>query len=570
MKLNVFLLTKDTINDLFDLPAIDEHYNWIVIRPNAISTYEKLSKLIRKYKPVVFCSIGLQTDWSSMLELPYQYRKHWIHYNTVKEIQSSSIEYCYMDAITKNRCSKENPLFSVISTTFHSGEKIFRPYNSLKNQTYTNWEWVLWDDSKEEHKDIWKQLLQFQENDIRIQCYRAPQHSGYIGEMKWLSSSLCKGDWIVEVDHDDIIDDRLFEWCNEAIQKYPDADFLCSSCVELHEDDEAPFSYGDFSAFGHVGYHKEWLRGKWHNVYHVPYMNPKTIRHIVGVPNHVRIWKRTFYEKIGKHNPDLPVVDDYELLLRSYLEGKWVYINAPTYFQYRNRGGNNFTFLRNSLIQHLTKNIYNTYMKQIENFWKEKGVHIEDYNYDNYKLWEKADGFNFNYGYDIYTPNTTNNTVAVILSVENESKHDILKTIHSVVKQEYTDWIIYIVGNKSQTLNNAMDWIRTLYDDSIINKIRWWNLETYTNRQIALNYAHRMLVHTEWMSYLEIGNIWDKDFLSKNMAKLIQSDKKIAISNKVVLYDSIHHYTFLREFKQLSDNEVKSILQKIISEIKNS
>jgi hypothetical protein len=184
MKLNVFLFTNTDIEDPFQLPHINEHYNWIIIKQGAVSTYPKLVKLIRKYKPVVLCTTEEQNIWSSLFQLPYEYKKKWLHFNSLLDISSEKIEYCYLHAILNNRFSAGEPLFSVISTTFHSGDKIFRPYNSLKAQTYTNWEWVLWDDSKEDHQDTWDQLLKFQDEDIRISCYRAPQHSSYIGEMK--------------------------------------------------------------------------------------------------------------------------------------------------------------------------------------------------------------------------------------------------------------------------------------------------------------------------------------------------------------------------------------------------
>ncbi len=555
MKINVFFFA-DCVEE--KLPKIDEHYNLIHYTSKDITSYHQLSSLIRKHKPVTFCTTGKMSDWPQLYKLPYEYRKQWIHIEDINEVKSHFIENCYIHSMISNRFSKSDPLFSIISTTFHSGEKIFRPYNSLKGQTYLNWEWIIWDDSKEEHNDIWKQLLQFQEQDIRINCFRAPQHSGYIGEMKWRSASLSKGEWIVELDHDDIIDHRLFEWCLEAVKKHPDADFLCTNCIELHEDTEEQFSYGDFTAFGYGYYHKEWLRGKWHNVYHVPHMNPKTIRHIVGVPNHVRIWRRSFYEKIGRHNPQLPVVDDYELLLRSYLEGKWVYIDVPGYFQYRNKGGNNFTFLRNSLIQHLTNRVYYHYKEQIDNLWKVKDI---ENNYKHiYKAWENPDSFTYNKGFDVYVPNIYRNNLSVILTVEDESEQDILQSIQSVVDQNYTSWTLIIIGNKSSTLDAAMNKACQQYEDDIIQKIKWWNLESKKDRQISLNYAHMMLVNTEWLAYLDIGASWSTSFLSEKMKELEEStDKKLISSTNSILYNSIHHFSLLKDNIPFSDKTIHKL-----------
>ena len=95
-----------------------------------------------------------------------------------------------------------------------------------------------------------------------------------------------------------------------------------------------------------------------------PPPNARTLSHIVGVPNHVRAWKTSFYNQIGRHNPRLAVADDYELLLRSYLKGKWCHIRACGYYQYRNSSGNT-TFTRNRLIQHNTYHVYQHYRSQL-------------------------------------------------------------------------------------------------------------------------------------------------------------------------------------------------------------
>lgn len=555
MKLNVLIFSNES--EVYIESGPDKHYVWNIIRSSEINTFLQLSKLLRQFKPVVLCYTGNITNWPTIQQLPYEYTKILIQFDSIKNISSPIIEDKYISSLTTNN-NNSNPLFSVITTTFHSGNKIFRPYESLKSQTYRNWEWVLWDDSKEEHTDTWNQLIKFQDEDIRIQCYRAPQHSSYIGEMKWRSAALSKGDWLVELDHDDIIDDRLFEWCNQAITKYPDAEFICSNNIELLEENEEAFSYGDFMSFGYNCYHKEWIRGKWHSVYHVPHINPKTLRHIVGIPNHVRIWKRTFYEKIGKHNSKLPVCDDYELILRTFLNGKSIVLDAPTYFQFRNTGGNNFTFLRNSLIQYLTHKIKDKYSSTIDNTFKL--ANYEDKYKDTYKVWEKNFGFTFNKGFYTYMPNTTANTVSIILTIDNEPTTNILPSIDSIINQTHSDWLIYIIGNKSTTLDIMMDVIRRKYNDNIINKIRWWNLSEKHNRQVSLNYAHRMLINTEFISYLEIGKKWNNTFLTNSINKIKQNNVDFIIDkNTSSLYNSVHKYSLLLKFDYLSDDSIDNL-----------
>lgn len=552
MKLNVLIFSNEDEIHFENGPNI--HYIWNLINSSEIQTFSNLSRLIRKYKPVVLCYTGKITCWPTISKLPLEYQNKLVQFNSLKDVCSSIIEDKYITSIIEK---PTNPLFSVITTTFHSGKKIFRPYESLRKQSYSNWEWILWDDSKEEHMETWQQLLKFQDEDIRIQCFRANQHSSYIGEMKLLSASLARGDWIVELDHDDIIDDNLFQWCVEAIQKFPDSDFICSNNIELYEKNEEPFSYSDFISYGYNSYHTEWISGKWHNVYHVPHINPKTLSHIVGIPNHVRIWKRSFYEKIGKHNPQLPVADDYELLIRTFLEGKTTVIDAPAYLQYRNDGGNNFTFLRNSLIQYLTHKISNIYSNKIENHFK-SSKSDKKYN-EIYRVWEKNHNFTYNKGFNTYTPNSTNNTISIVLTVENESTSQLITSLDSIIHQTHTDWLLYIIGNNSPTLNKTMTTIANKYRINIIKKIRWWNLSQKNNRQVSLNYAHRMLINTEFISYLEVGKKWNTHFL-KNILNKLKENNKDFISNDLILYNSIHKYKLLTMFDHVSDESLQSLI----------
>jgi hypothetical protein len=66
-----------------------------------------------------------------------------------------------------------------------------------------------------------------------------------------------------------------------------------------------------------------------------PPLNHKTLRHIVGVPNHVRAWRREAYLAIGGHARGLPVADDYDLILRAVFKFPAVYVRHMTYIQVR-------------------------------------------------------------------------------------------------------------------------------------------------------------------------------------------------------------------------------------------
>ena len=560
MKLNVFLVVDDKN---IVLPTLDKHYEWVILDDKDITSYSALSKLIRIHNPVVFCTTGNNSNnWKYFEELPYQYRRKWLHFSRVDDIQSHQIENCYIYSVKIDlEKNPKNPLFSIITTTFHSGDKIYRPYNSLKSQTYRNWEWILWDDSKTDHDETWKQIQKFSEDDIRIKCYRDTNHSGFIGHMKWLSSSLSKGDWIVEVDHDDIIDDRLLQWCVDAINKYPETDFISSGFIELSEGSEIPLSYGDHFGLGYGNYQKEWIRGKWHNACPTIDMNPTTIAHIVGVPNHVRIWRRSFYEKIGRHNRELPVVDDYELLIRTLLHGNWTRIHAPAYYQYQNSNQNNFTFIRNSLIQYLSYKMYNLYYQDIQKRWKELDIDTNhDYTYS--KIWEKSKGFSYNRFIKTFVPDIdVSSTISILIPVDDDITYEqLLKTIKNIEQQDYKQWIIYIIGNKSNTLENVMNELTYNYfNNDLFKRLRWWNLLCKKEFQILLNYFHRMLLVTEWIAYKDINREWSNDYLSNVMNNM--NDKKCWVKSieNIDIFDTVHSSELLSKVDEFGVEEIKNI-----------
>ena len=349
---NIFFLSREAPPRY---PVIDKHYTWIPIHGDI--SFERLSLLYHKYKPLAYVTYG-ENNWAALNKLA-SIRKRWVHLTDLpQEYDITPVVFGAM--FGRHKLDKSYPLMSIITTTFHSGTKILRPLRSLQSQSYSDWEWILWDDSKDD--TTYKELLELQKTDMRIRVYKAPNHSSYIGEMKRLSASLAQGSFIVEIDHDDDFHPKLLQWILDASIAYPAAGFFYSDCAELTEETYEPAIYSDFFGLGYEMHVNVW--SAFHNRYIASYNaappNGLTLSHIVGVPNHVRAWRTDFYNTIGRHNPLLSVADDYELILRSYAEGSFCHIRAVGYYQYRNRDGN-FTFIRNSLIQHNVKHIYQAY-----------------------------------------------------------------------------------------------------------------------------------------------------------------------------------------------------------------
>jgi hypothetical protein len=129
-----------------------------------------------KYKPDLIISMGLK------INIPhYQLRR--IH-SQYSEILADNI--LANDIVCKTvfkALEVIRPRFSVFTPTYQTGERIRRTYQSLVNQTLTNWEWIVVDDSPDE--ETWKILKEISDKDYRVKLHKIfPLSGGNIGLSK--------------------------------------------------------------------------------------------------------------------------------------------------------------------------------------------------------------------------------------------------------------------------------------------------------------------------------------------------------------------------------------------------
>ena len=130
-------------------------------------------------------------------------------------------------------------------------------------------------------------------------------------------------------------------WCLQAILnaivKFPNNKFIYSDNTTIDENDHITnCMYGENYKFG-LGYGCSYITklGDNRNIRTDSSgpINNACIRHIVGVPNHFRCWERNFYFGIGGHNQCMRIADDYELIVRSFLQTRFTHICACCYAQ---------------------------------------------------------------------------------------------------------------------------------------------------------------------------------------------------------------------------------------------
>jgi glycosyltransferase involved in cell wall biosynthesis len=265
---------------------------------------------------------------------------------------------------------KINFKFSLI-TPEHSPKNVpylLELYDTILNQTYENWEWVLFLNNGCTIDHIPDKI----KYDKRVVLFQSLDINPNIGAIKNSAFSIGSGDILVEVDHDDLLTSNCLLKLNEAFQN-DEIGFVYSDNAVLHMKDEF-VPYGE--AYG-WSYRKFNWKGK--ELYAMNSFEPtsQALSFIWYAPDHVRAWRKSVYDAIGGHNPELSICDDHELVIRTYLATKMHHINEVLYI-YRVTGDN--TWLeRNQAIQTKTVELSHQYARALaEKDAKDKGLMMID------------------------------------------------------------------------------------------------------------------------------------------------------------------------------------------------
>jgi O-antigen biosynthesis protein len=441
--------------------------------------------------PRVYVSLGPDgREFKTLYALPLHERKRWLHYCLPEEIKAFRLFYCWLyrtDPLPKDKVipsthfSSDVPLVSVFTAAYKSGEKIQRPYRSLLNQTYTNWEWVIVDDSGDEDATYNKDLLALK--DPRVRRYRQDYRNGYIGAIKRYAAGLCTGDILVEVDHDDDLSPDCLEKIVRAFKNNPECGFVYGDCTEVFVGTNNAHWYGWDCGFGYSLNYRVWVHemNRWQNVHRHTTVNGDTIRHLVGLPNHPRAWTKDFYHLIGGHREELLVADDYDILVRSFLCTKFVSIPNLLYIQYRNENGDNTTFGRNKQIQILVRELYNYYVKRINERVKELGVsnHVE------YKrIWNRVNNDLARKTAHIIDEDTTKTSILfpIPYSAPLKEHTQLIKTLEKGIETNFNKLEVVVIGRIPPE-------VEVFASKAPQGAVRWWPMEANESLEDCIRYA---------------------------------------------------------------------------------
>lgn len=483
---HLFISDRYTDKDLGDLNSRLVH-SGITVRE--YKPQDSLLSINPKH-PRVYVSIGSEVDeFTTLNALPLHERNRWLHFSSPTAIQPSHLFYCWLyrtdplsekRLIPNNRFSSDTPLVSVFTASYRSKGKIKRPFQSLLNQTYSNWEWIIVDDSGDQDETYTQDLLPL--NDPRIRRYRQDARNGYIGAIKRYAAGLCTGEILVEVDHDDELTPDCLEKIVQAFKKYPDCGFAYGDNAEVYEGNHNAHWYGWNCGFGYSMYYRVWVHemNRWQNVMKQTTINESTIRHLVGLPNHPRAWTRDCYHLVGGHREELLVADDYDLLVRTFLCTKFVAIPDLLYIQYRNENGNNSTFQRNRQIQTLVKAVNTYYNNSIYSRLSELGL---PKNLPYNRIWETtADDPARVSGHKIAEIPDKVSLIFPLPFHTSINDAPLLKALEDGIETNFQDVEIVVVGDIPLEIE--------LYAARApMGAIRWWPMKKDDSLETCIEYA---------------------------------------------------------------------------------
>jgi len=210
--------------------------------------------------------------------------------------------------------SKNNPVVSVITSTYNRSDRLRRAIESVQRQRFSEWQMcVVGDCTPDNSEDV---VTSF--GDPRIQFYNLPEKSpdGAHGALakNYAIKQMARGAYIAYLDDDDeYLPDYLAVMMKEAT-KHSEADFIYCRSIYRDEDTGKRIYGNPFQRFLH-GFSKEKLT-------RYNFLNTNGVIHKKALVDQVGPWNAKTY------------FDDYDLWLRMSIVTDFHYVNRALVVTY--------------------------------------------------------------------------------------------------------------------------------------------------------------------------------------------------------------------------------------------
>jgi len=225
--------------------------------------------------------------------------------------------FCYNRNMSKGVISPHVSVF----TPSHNPQFLDQCWGSLKAQTFKDFEWVVGLNAGA------KWVAPRDKRIVKVQL-------GYlkgVGEAKALTVAQCRGEILVELDHDDEMASNALELIKDVFDKEPEVGFVYSNCAQISEDGSRNDELFDLS--NGWEYYEADVDGRSVLAVHAMEPTPHNVSYVWYGPNHIRAWRRSAYDAAGGYNVDMEYLDDQDLMARTYQKTSFFHIPRCLYLQ---------------------------------------------------------------------------------------------------------------------------------------------------------------------------------------------------------------------------------------------
>jgi glycosyltransferase involved in cell wall biosynthesis len=190
-------------------------------------------------------------------------------------------------------------IVSVITPIFNRADIIHETAQSIFNQSYPYWEWVIVDDGSTDNS--WELLQQYAAKDKRVKTIQRKREPKGACTCRNIAIEHSTGEYLLFLDSDDMLASFSLEQRVQTIKQYPECDFVVFSMLMFRK------TPGDLKLLWNIDNEQDDLE-----------------RFLCGDPvcqTSGPFWKRDSIVKLGGWNEQLLLWQDIEFHLRSLLQG---------------------------------------------------------------------------------------------------------------------------------------------------------------------------------------------------------------------------------------------------------
>lgn len=394
--------------------------------------------------------------------------------------------------LKKQRAEKLDyePCISIIVPTYKTPEKFLKEMiDSVRNQSYENWELCIGDGSVTE--DTVKNVVEsYQKKDKRIKMLCLSENLGIAGNTN-AALSIATGDYIALLDHDDILaPDALYEvvkWMNEHYKDETD--------VIYTDEDKVSFDLKNyFEPHFKSDYNLDLIRSN-------------------NYICHLFVARKSIVDQVGGFRKEYDGSQDYDFILRCIEQSKHVEHVPKVLYHWRCHPGSTAANQESKMY------CYEAGKRAIEDHLKRMG---ED---DCQVVMTEHLGF-----YHVIYPIREQKKVSII--IPNKDQKEILeRCIESVIqKTDYKNYEIIIVENNSTT-NEIFEYYKTIEQRENIRVVIWKDKFNYS----AINNFGVRYANGEYLLFLNNDiEVIRENWLSEMLANVQR--KEVGIVGAKLLY----------------------------------